>query len=85
MIAKIGGLLHWYKTTATIIGLPVLAYLIFLGVIGCIAQVTCTFAGSACMYSFTGSVAHAQRTLANIPPGTSQEDGFDVVVKPNRK
>lgn len=63
MIAKIGGMIHWFKTTATLVGIPVLLYLLTLGFIGCVSQVTCTFFSNACRYSFTGSGSYAAQKV----------------------
>ena len=63
MISKISGMLGWYRTTATLVGMPVLAWIIFLAIIGCISEVSCKVTGRACQYSFTQSTDHAIETL----------------------
>jgi hypothetical protein len=75
MISKIGNMLSWYRTTATLVGMPVLAWILFLAVIGCVSEVSCKVTGRACAYSFTQSADHAIEVLG----AEAERSGGEVV------
>lgn len=62
----------WYKSTSTVIGVPVLAYLLMLGIQGSIFTLTCSIAGYQCKYAFVGD--SFDKSISGIAVSSSVTD-----------
>lgn len=73
MIQKLGSWIAWYFKTATLVGVPVLGWIIIQGISGCISEVTCHYLDRACEHSFTMShdaaIERLSRETERCPDG----------------
>ena len=71
----------WYKQTSTLLGLPVLMILLFMGFQKVLFTTTCQTAGDKCEYSIGATDAMAEYMGALL----ASNENMDIVTTPRKK
>lgn len=78
---RIQTFLLWYKQTATLLGIPILMILLFIGAQKVFFTSTCQIAGFKCEYAIGATDA----MTAYMGELLASNQGMDIVTKPRNK